>query len=66
MTDHILGLESKISSLFFLHSPTGHHKKDFVYLIWPHFMKLLLRGTILVRFIVLLRFLRIKGFALIW
>lgn len=66
MTDHILGLESKISSLFSLHSPPWRPQKDFVYLIWPHFIKLLLRGNILVRFVVLLRFLRIKGFALIW
>lgn len=27
MTDHILGLESKISSLFSLHSLPGDHKK---------------------------------------
>lgn len=27
MTDHILGLESKISSLFSLHSPPGDHKR---------------------------------------
>lgn len=29
MTDHILGLESKISSLFFFHSLTREHEKRF-------------------------------------
>lgn len=62
MTDHILGLES----LFSLNSPPGDHKKILYILIRPHIIKLLLRGNILVRFAVLLRSLRIKGFALIW
>lgn len=44
MTDHILGLESKIRGRFSLPSPLpGRHKKDFVYLIWAHFIKLLSR-----------------------
>lgn len=65
MTDHILGLESKISSLFSLHSPTIDHKKDFGYFVWPHIIKLLFKGNILVWFMLLMRFFRIKGFALI-
>lgn len=31
VTDHILGLHSKISSLFSLHSPPKRPQKDFVY-----------------------------------
>lgn len=65
MTDHILGLESKISSLFFLYRPTGDHKKDFACLIWPNFIKLLMKENILAKCMVLLRILKLKGFALI-
>lgn len=64
MTDHILGLDSKISSLFSLHlSPET--TKHCVYLIWQQYIKLILRGKMLVRCEVFMRFLRIKGFTLI-
>lgn len=55
MKDHILGLESKISSLFSLRWPPWRPQKDTVYFIWLHIIKLLLMANILVRFVLLLR-----------
>lgn len=46
MKDHILGLESKISSLFSLRWPPWIPQKDTVYFIWLHIIKLLLMVNI--------------------